>query len=44
MVSTWHLRLGLVILLLALALIVAAVISSQHISTLHSLAATMVEY
>jgi hypothetical protein len=44
MVTTRHLKLGLVIFLLVFALIVAALISSQHMSIPHTLAATMVEY
>lgn len=44
MITTRHLKLGLVILLLVLALIIAALISTQHLSTLHSLAATAIEY
>lgn len=44
MITTRHLTLGLAILLLTLALIAVALISSQHLSTLHSLAATAIEY
>ena len=44
MITTRQLKGGLVIFFLAFALIVAALISLQHLSALHTLAATAVEY
>ena len=39
MLTTRHLKLGLVILFLVLVLLMVAVLSFQHMNTLHSLAA-----
>ena len=44
MITTRQFKLGLVIFLLVLALIIAALISLEHLSALHTHAATMVEY
>jgi hypothetical protein len=44
MITARHLTLGLYILLLALALLVAALIATQHLSAPRVLAATAIEY
>jgi ABC-type Fe3+ transport system permease subunit len=44
MIATQQLKIGLVIVLLALALIVMAVIYALHMGALHQLAPTAVEY